>query len=455
LSEPYKKEMPTFTYKARDNKGGLQESSILADDINQAKAVIKQSGLWILDIRQIDKTAAPGEPHLWQEKKEIQESASPFAAGQTLEEQPHPQEEKIEKTKSTFEDFLIKYQPVTLKDMVIFSRQFASMVEAGVALLRALNVMTDQTQNPRLRKALSQIRYDIEQGSTLSGALEKHSKIFDRLYISMVKAGEAGGVLDQVLNRLAIFMEERSKLTQQVRAAMTYPVVVMLIAIGVFYAMLTLVLPTFSGLFSSLGSDLPAYTKFLISISEFLRSWYMLLLIGVIIALGWALKNFYQTKQGKFTIDFILLGVPVLGDILRKVAVARFTRTFGTLTRSGVPIVSALDVVKDSADNEVLARAVEAVQTKVQEGGTINGPMSESKIFPAMVTQMVAIGEETGQLENMLEKIADFYDIEVATAVEGLTSLLEPIMIVTLGGLVGAIVIGMYLPIFSVISQIK
>ena len=440
--------MPTFTYKARDNKGELQESSILADDLTQAKASLKQGGLWVLDIKRIDKT----------EKKEVQEPANPFATEQTPEEQSSPPEEKVEKkekTKSTFEDFLIKYQPITLKDMVIFSRQFASMVEAGVALLRALNVMTEQTQNPRLRKALSQIKYDIEQGSTLSDALEKHSKIFDRLYISMVKAGEAGGVLDKVLNRLALFMEERSKLTQQVRAAMTYPVVVMLIAIGVFYAMLTLVLPTFSGLFASLGSELPAYTQFLISISNFLRSWYMLLLIGGIIALGWALKNFYQTKQGKFTIDFTLLQVPVFGDILRKVAVARFTRTFGTLTRSGVPIVSALDVVKDSADNEVLAKAVEAVQAKVQEGGTINGPMSESKIFPPMVTQMVAIGEETGQLENMLEKIADFYDIEVSTAVEGLTSLLEPIMIVTLGGLVGAIVVGMYLPIFTVISQIK
>ena len=439
--------MPTFTYKARDSKGELRESSILANDLVQAKATLKQGGLWVLDIKQIDK----------EEKRDIQEPVNPFLneSGETVEEQIQQTEVKKEKTKSSFDDFLTKYQPITLKDMVVFSRQFATMVEAGVALLRALNVMTEQTQNPRLKKALSQIRYDIEQGSTLSDALEKHSKIFDRLYISMVKAGEAGGVLDQVLNRLAIFMEERSKLTQQVKAAMTYPVVVMLIAVGVFYAMLTLVLPTFSGLFASLGSDLPAYTRFLISISEFLRSWYMLLLIVGIVTLIWALKNYYQTKQGKFVIDLTLLQVPVIGDILKKVAVARFTRTFGTLTKSGVPIVSALDVVKDSADNEVLAKAVEAVQLKVQEGGTINGPMSESKIFPAMVTQMVAIGEETGQLENMLEKIADFYDIEVATAVEGLTSLLEPIMIVTLGGLVGAIVVGMYLPIFTVISQIQ
>ena len=423
--------MPTFTYKARDNRGELKESSILAESAENAKAQLKQEGLWVVDLRQIDKE-------------------------QRTEDRGQRTEVKEQKSQSKFlEDFLTKYQPITLKDMVIFSRQFASMVEAGVAMLRALTVLTDQTQNLRLRKALQTIMGDIEQGSTLSDALEKHSKIFDRLFISMVKAGEAGGVLDKVLNRLAFFMEERSKLTQQVKAAMTYPIVVLFIAVVVFYAMLTLVLPTFSGLFSSLGSDLPAYTKFLIKISEFLRSWYMLGLIAAFIGSGWALKNWYETKEGRFTIDFTLLQFPVIGDILKKVSVARFTRTFGTLTKSGVPIVTALDVVKDSAGNAVLARAIEAVQARVQQGGTINGPMSESKIFPPMVIQMVAIGEETGQLENMLEKVADFYDIEVKTAVEGLTSLLEPIMIVTLGGVVGAIVVGMYLPIFTVISQIK
>lgn len=438
--------MPTFSYKARNNKGELQESSVLANSPEEAKATLKQGGLWIIDLKQIDNAEAPkSEP-----------VNNPFVSqDQQSQEEITAASSTAKKEKGSFQDFLEKYQPISLKDMVIFSRQFASMVEAGVAMLRALNVMTDQTENPRLRKALAQVKYDIEQGSTLSDALEKHPKIFDRLYISMVKAGEAGGVLDQVLNRLAMFMEERSRLTQQVKAAMTYPVVVMLIGVGVFYAMLTLVLPTFQGLFNSLGSELPAYTKLLIKISDFLRSWYMLAIIGLIALGAWSLKNWYQTKEGKFTIDFTMLKLPVLGDILRKVAVARFTRTFGTLTKSGVPIVTALEVVKDSAGNAVLARAVEAVQAKVQEGGTINGPMAESKLFPQMVTQMVAIGEETGQLENMLEKVADFYDIEVSTAVEGLTSLMEPFMIVTLGGLVGAIVIGMYLPIFTIISKIQ
>ena len=433
--------MPTFTYKARDNRGELKESSILAEDVNSAKTKLKLEGLWVVDIQQIN----------------TQEVPLPFISAQAKEKIPsqEPRPAKEKKEAFSLENFLTKYQPITLKDMVIFSRQFSSMIESGIAMLRALNVLTEQTQNVRLRKALIQVKYDIEQGSSLSDALGKHSTVFDRLFISMVKAGEAGGVLDKVLNRLALFMEERSKLTHQVKAAMTYPVAVLVIAVLVFYAMLTLVLPTFSGLFASLGSELPAYTRFLISISEFLRSWYLLLVIIGIVGICWALKNWYKTKEGRFTIDLTFLQVPVLGDIIRKVAVARFTRTFGTLTKSGVPIVTALEVVKDSANNEVLSRAIEAVQAKVQEGGTINAPMSESKIFPPMVTQMVAIGEETGQLENMLEKIADFYDVEVATAVESLTSLMEPIMIVTLGGLVGAIVVGMYLPIFTVISQIK
>lgn len=434
--------MPTFLYKARDNKGELKESSVLAGSVEEAKLSLKQQGLWVIDLKQLDSSDLPFAPQVSETLISTNETNQ---VEQTI----------VKEDKPFLEDFLTKYQPITLKDMVIFSRQFASMVEAGVAMLRALNVMTDQTQNIRLKKALMQIKSDIEQGSTLSDALEKHPYIFDRLYVSMVRAGEAGGVLDKVLNRLALFIEERSRLTQQVKAAMTYPVVVLLIGIGVFYAMLTLVLPTFQGLFNSLGSELPAYTRFLITISNFLRSWYMLGIIALIIGTGWSIKKWYQTKEGKFAIDLAMLSVPVLGDILKKVAVARFTRTFGTLTRSGVPIVTALEVVKESSGNAVLAKAVEAVQAKVQEGGTISGPMGESKLFPQMVTQMVAIGEETGELENMLEKVADFYDIEVSTAVEGLTSLMEPLMIVTLGGLVGAIVIGMYLPIFTIISKIQ
>ncbi len=426
--------MPTYTYKARNNKGELKESSINSDTLENAKVTLKQDGLWIVDIKQSSS------------KKTSSSSPS-----YTTSANPSSKKEEA----SSFETYMERFQRVSLKDMVVFSRQFASMIEAGVAMLRALSVLTEQTTNPKLKKILNQVKYDIEQGGTLSDALTKHSKVFDTLYISMVKAGEAGGVLDKVLNRLAGFMEARSRLTQQVRSAMTYPLVVTAIAVFVFYAMLTFVLPTFSGLFTSLGSDLPAYTRFLISISDFMRSWYMGLIIIGIGFIVWSLKKWYEKPEGKYALDLAMLNVPILGDIMKKVAVARFTRTFGTLTKSGVPIVSALDVVKDSSGNAVLAKAVELIQTKVQQGGTISGPLGESKIFPPMVTQMVAIGEETGQLENMLEKVADFYDTEVENAVETLTSLMEPIMIVVLGGLVGAIVIGMYLPIFTVISQIK
>lgn len=437
--------MPTFTYKARDSKGQLKESSILADSVENAKSLLKQEGLWVVDLRQTGDMEKPSQAESQQGAGDI---PLPFATGQ--------KEQVFEQKKpSSFQSFLEKYQPITLKDMVIFSRQFASMMESGVAMLRALNVLSEQTQNPRLRKALDQIRYEIEQGGVLSDTMSKHPRIFDPLYISMIRAGEAGGILDQVLNRLALFMEERSRLNQQVKSAMTYPVVIMFIAVGVFYAMLTLVLPTFSGMFASLGSDLPAYTQILIHISEFLRSWYMLALVAAVVGVVWGLKRYYETKQGKYAIDFLLLTIPVFGDILRKVAVARFTRTFGTLIKSGVPIVTALGVVKDSSGNEVLIRAIDQVISRVQQGGTISVPLSESRIFPPMVTQMVAIGEETGQLENMLEKVADFYDIEVSTAVEGLTSLMEPLMIVVLGGMVGAIVIGMYLPMFSIISKIQ
>ncbi len=419
--------MPSYTYKARDIRGELQESSIQADNPEYARSILKQQGLWVVDL---------------QEEKQEQEQ---FSQTKTTHTKPLKQKQ----------GFLSQFQGVGLKDMVVFSRQFASMIEAGVAMLRALNVLTEQTQNKKLKEALETVRYDIEQGGTLSDSLAKHPAIFDKLYISMVKAGEAGGVLDKVLDRLAKFMEDRHRLTQQVRSAMVYPVVVTFIAAGVFYAMLAFVLPTFKGLFTSLGSSLPAYTQLLITLSDFLRSWYMLVVIALIIFGVVAIKNWYQTKGGKYALDNAMLYTPVLGDILRKVAVARFTRTFGTLVKSGVPIVTALEVVKDSSGNAVLAASVDNIIIKVQAGGTISGPLSENKVFPPMVTQMVSIGEETGQLESMLEKVADFYDTEVESAVEGLTSLMEPLMIVVLGGIVGAIVVGMYLPIFTIISKIQ
>jgi type IV pilus assembly protein PilC len=270
----------------------------------------------------------------------------------------------------------------------------------------------------------------------------------------MVRAGEAGGILAEVLKRLADFLEARQKLNTKVRSAMVYPTVVLAVAIIVFWAMLTFILPIFQGLFKNVGGELPAYTQFLILLSEAMRSIYMGVFVVLVIVGVWMLKKYYRTEMGRLHIDGIMLSLPGFGDLIKKVAVARFSRTFGTLIRAGVPMLSALDVVKDTAGNAVVAKAVERVYDEVRQGGSIAKPMSKTSVFPPMVTQMVAVGEETGKLDEMLSKVADFYDMEVENAVEALTSLLEPIMVVGIGGIVGSVVIGMYLPIFTVINQL-
>jgi type IV pilus assembly protein PilC len=270
----------------------------------------------------------------------------------------------------------------------------------------------------------------------------------------MVRAGEAGGILAEVLKRLADFLEARQKLETKVRGAMVYPTVVLIVAIAVFWAMLTFILPVFQGLFNTIGGELPAYTQFLVSLSRYMRSvWMLIFVLGCSVG-AWMLREYYATDRGRMQIDGILLQLPLFGDLIKKVSIARFSRTFGTLLRAGVPMLSALDVVKDTAGNYVISRAVERIYNEVRQGGTLSKPMARLPIFPPMVTQMVAVGEETGKLDDMLSKIADFYDMEVENAVEALTSLLEPIMVVGIGGIVGSVVVGMYLPIFTVINQL-
>lgn len=344
---------------------------------------------------------------------------------------------------------------VKLKDMVVFSRQFSAMIGAGVAMLRALNIMVDQCENPKLKRTLDAVRKGVESGMALSDTMTKHPEVFDKLYVSMVRAGEAGGILDEVLKRLAEFLEARAKLNAKVQSAMVYPSVVMAVAIIVFWAMLTFILPIFQNLFKTVGGELPAYTQFLINLSEFMRSVWMGIFVIAVIAAVWGIRTWYATEQGRVKIDDFVLRLPIFGDLIKKVAIARFSRTFGTLVRSGVPMLSALDVVRDTAGNAVVSESVDKVQTEVRQGGSISKPLSKDPLFPPMVTQMVAVGEETGRLDEMLEKIADFYDVEVENAVEALTSILEPIMVVGIGGIVGSVVVGMYLPIFTVINQIR
>jgi type IV pilus assembly protein PilC len=411
--------MNNYKYLARNAKGETKSGLVEATSIDIAKFTLKKQGLWVINIS---------------------------FAGSSL---------KSKDTKKKKSGFNLFEKKIKLKDMVIFSRQFASMIEAGIAMLRVLTVLIDQTENEKLTEYLREIKLDVEQGVPLSETLSKYPDAFDRLYVAMVKAGEAGGVLDQVLNRLAGFLESRSKLAHKVSTAMTYPITVIAISAVVVWFMLTFILPKFSAIFSSTGGKLPAFTQALIDVSDFIRSPWVVVLIVIVWLAYSSIVSWYQTESGRYTLDNLMLNVPIFGDIMRKVAVARFTRTFGTLIQSGVPIITALEVVKESAGNAVLEKVITEVQKETEEGGEISTQLGKSTIFPPMVTQMVAIGEESGELETMLEKIADFYDSEVDGAVESLTALMEPIFIVVLGGIVGAIVVAMYLPIFDVIKQIQ
>lgn len=352
-------------------------------------------------------------------------------------------------------DFFARFEQVKLKDMVIFSRQFSSMIGSGVAMIRTLTIIAEQIENRKLKECIIDVKSQVEQGSSLSDAFARHPDVFDRLWVAMVRAGETGGILDEVMRKVAEFAEQRQKLNDKVKSAMAYPTVALAIAVIVFWVMLTFIIPVFKEMFAGMGSELPAFTQMLIDLSGLMRSFWMVLLVAVIGAAVYFTKQYYKTEPGRMAIDQMILKVPVLGEVTQKVCVARFTRTFGVLVRSGVPMLTALDVVKETAGNAPLQRAVENVQKEVREGGSISKPLSKESLFPPMVVQMVAVGEETGKLDDMLNKVADFYDEEVENSVDALTSILEPIMVVGIGGIVGSVVVGMYLPIFSIIQNIK
>jgi type IV pilus assembly protein PilC len=353
------------------------------------------------------------------------------------------------------EAFFSRFETVKLKDMVVFSRQFSSMIGSGVAMIRTLTIISEQVENKKLKDVIMDVKCQVEQGASLSDAFARHPDVFDRLWVAMVRAGETGGILDEVMRKVAEFAEQRQKLNDKVKSAMAYPTVALAIAVIVFWVMLTFIIPVFKEMFAGMGSELPAFTQMLIDLSGLMRSAWMLLFVVVIGAGVYSVKQYYKTEPGRMAIDLMILKIPVLGEVTQKVCVARFTRTFGVLVRSGVPMLTALDVVKETAGNAPLQRAVENVQKEVREGGSISKPLSKEPLFPPMVVQMVAVGEETGKLDDMLNKVADFYDEEVENSVEALTSILEPIMVVGIGGIVGSVVVGMYLPIFSIIQNIK
>lgn len=346
-------------------------------------------------------------------------------------------------------------QKVKLKDLAVFSRQFATMINSGLSLLRTLNILSEQTENPLLAKTIGLLRDDVERGSSLSAAMSKHPKVFNNLYVAMVRAGETGGQLDVVLNRVADNFEADYRLRQKVKSAMTYPIVVAGIAVLLLSAMLIFIVPTFAGMFTSLGGELPLPTKILMAMSEKSRMLIPLLVVAAIASRVIYKKLRLSNAEFKLRTDRMKLKIPIFGLLFQKVAVSRFTRTLGLLLRAGVPVLHALDIVADSTGNEVLARAATAVKESVRSGESMSSPLAKNEVFPPMVVQMIAVGEDTGALDAMLDKISDFYDQEVEATTEALTSLIEPLMIAVLGGIVGAMVIALYMPMFKIFDLIK
>ena len=343
---------------------------------------------------------------------------------------------------------------VKLKDVSVFSRQFATMINSGLSLLRSLYILAEQTESKPLADIVDQVRMDVERGSSLSQALAKHPKAFNRLYVSMVRAGEIGGVLDSVLMRLADTIEKQVELRRKVKSAMTYPAVVAILVLVIVTAMLLFIIPMFEGLYKELGGTLPLPTRLLIDISKVIRSFWWAI-FGVEIAAVFAFRKWINSEDGRQRWDAIKLKMPIFGPLVRKTALARFGRTLSALVRSGVPILESLDIVAETSGNWVVAKAVRDTQAAVKRGDPLSRNLENHPVFPPMVVQMMAVGEETGALDEMLDKIADFYDQEVEATVDALTSLIEPLLIVVMGVCVGGMVISLYLPMFNIIKLIK
>jgi len=338
---------------------------------------------------------------------------------------------------------------ITDKDVVILTRQLATMIDAGLPLVQCLDILGSQTENKALAAVVGQVRSDVESGATFADALKKHSKVFDNLYVNMVAAGEAGGILDTILQRLATYMEKFAKIKRQIKSAMIYPSVILFVAISVVALLMVVVVPMLANMFADMGQALPLPTRIVIGISNFLKGWGGLILLISIVGSFIALKQFRKTEKGLRMTDAIALKLPVAGSLIQRVSVAKFTRTLGTLLTSGVPILEGLLIVSRTAGNKIVEDSVLTTRQSVSEGKTLAEPLSKSQVFPAMVVQMIAVGEATGALDNMLNKIADFYDEEVDSAVAALTALLEPILMIFLGTTVGFVIVAMYMPIFQ------
>jgi len=402
--------MPTFAFSGRTRTGQSITGERVADSMDGAMAVLRREQIVVT---KIDPTKAKAE-------------AKP----------------KAPKSKS-----------VPSKNLAIFTRQFSVMIDAGLPLVQCLDILGKQEPNKNFSAVILKVREDVEAGAALADSMKRHPKAFDALYSNMIAAGEAGGILDTILKRLATYIEKNVKLKGEVKSAMIYPVAVIVIATLVVGAILWKVIPTFASLFAGLGAQLPLPTRVVMAASDIVVAWGWLMLIGVGLA-GWMVKRYYDTEAGRRLIDKVMLKTPVLGNIIRKVSVARFCRTLSTLLASGVPILDGLDITARTSGNAIIEDAILLTRAGIERGETISGPLRETNVFPSMVVQMINVGETTGALDAMLSKIADFYEEEVDAAVAGMLTLLEPIMIAFLGVVVGGIVIAMYMPIFDLINKL-
>ncbi len=357
------------------------------------------------------------------------------------------------KPKDLFENIAIFKPKVTGKDVVVFTRQLSTMIDAGLPLVQCLQILARQQSNPTFKKVLLAIQNDVETGTTLADSMRKHPKIFDNLYSNMIEAGELGGILDTILSRLAGFKEKAMALQKRIKGAMTYPLICLGISLLILAIILIFVVPVFDKMFQDFGSALPAPTQLVVNLSRGFKS-YILYVIPAVVLLIWVFKKYYNTEKGRLQVDNMILWSPVVGTLVRKVAVSKFTRTLSTMLQSGVPILDALGVVARTAGNKVIERAVLRVSASIAEGRPIAEPLEESGVFPPMVVQMINVGESVGALDTMLEKVADFYDEEVDQAVDNLTAMIEPFMMVFLGGMIGGLVVAMYLPIFKIASVV-
>ena len=401
--------MPAYVWKGVNRKGKKKKGEMEADSENVARLMLRRQGI---------------EPS------------------------------KIKpKPKDVFENVKFLQPKVTEKDIVVMTRQFATMIDAGLPLVQCLDILYSQQDNRTFRKILKNIKEDVEEGSTFADALKQHPEAFDDLFVNLVAAGEIGGILDIILNRLAAYIEKASKLKKKVKGAMTYPIVVMVIAVMVVAVILIFVIPVFQSMFADFGRALPLPTQIVVAISDFVKGYVIYMIVGMAL-LVFLFRRFYKTDKGEALIDNLVLKLPVFGMLIRKVAVAKFTRTLGTMISSGVPILDSLEIVAATAGNRTIEEAIRETRQSISEGRTIAEPLADSEVFPSMVVQMISVGEATGALDTMLSKIADFYDDEVDVAVEALTSMLEPFMMVFLGGTIGGLVVSMYLPIFQMAGAV-